>query len=254
MTLLEYTRGSYAVPLLVRLVLWFFSWPLRLILGFVASRVSPWELYTHAEQTEPFLREGRAKVLGIPFRYRVIEYPATGGPYLLRLYVFKKWRERLPGLFLHYFYRSDADRDLHNHPWDWAVSLILRGGYYEHTGWDIDEYPPGSTNMLLSNSFHRVELLDERAGCWSLFVAGPREKRLWGFSNEETGEFVPAKVYHARSAELAAVRKVQPGRLRDAPLPTFPVEPDEPFNHCDGFPGCALNGRDHHDPNCCALQ
>lgn len=38
-------------------------------------------------------------------------------------------------LKLHHILRSDEDRDLHDHPWSF-LSLILRGGYWEHT------YPP----------------------------------------------------------------------------------------------------------------
>lgn len=34
-------------------------------------------------------------------------------------------------VYLHCFHRSDEDRDLHNHPWDKSVSLVLWGGYVE---------------------------------------------------------------------------------------------------------------------------
>ncbi len=271
-TLLEYTRGSYAVPLVIRLCLWFFSLPLRLVLGLIFSQIRPWQLYRTAQPIEPFLLEGHTKILGLTFRYRVVEYPESGGPYLLRVYLFKKWRERFPGVFLHYFFRSDADRDLHNHPWDWAVSLILKGGYYEHTHWDVETFRPGQTNLLLAASFHRVELLNPAEGCWSLFIAGPREKRLWGFLDEQTGEFLPAREYRhkateladARGAELAALHAVEQG-IPDARVPDLPAtcrecgcEPDEyhedgcPFAFCDGFAGCAPNGVDYHDPDCCA--
>ena len=34
-------------------------------------------------------------------------------------------------VYLHRFERPDNDRHLHNHPWPWAVSLVLTGGYDE---------------------------------------------------------------------------------------------------------------------------
>lgn len=36
-----------------------------------------------------------------------------------------------PNLYLHRFLRPDEDGELHNHPWRWAVSVMLAGGYAE---------------------------------------------------------------------------------------------------------------------------
>lgn len=51
------------------------------------------------------------------------------GPYLTRWTILEisGW-----SLKLHMFHRGDEDRDLHDHPWTFW-SLILRGGYWEHT-------------------------------------------------------------------------------------------------------------------------
>ena len=79
-------------------------------------------------------------------------------------------------IFLHRFHRGDDDTALHNHPWRWAVSLVLVGGYSEERrrGNDVDrrEVRPLSLNIIRANDFHRVDLLEH--DCWSLFVAGPR--------------------------------------------------------------------------------
>lgn len=129
-----------------------------------------------------------------PGRAKLIE--VEGKPYLLRFYL--KHNGRLPGVYLHHFYQSDPDRDLHNHPWKWSFSIILTGGYYEYRHdahfWEIyDERPslawlepevrerkaPGF-NYITGDSFHRVVLKDLKAGAWTIFVSGP-EVKDWGF-------------------------------------------------------------------------
>ncbi|MFW6184410.1 MAG: hypothetical protein ACOC8X_11485, partial [Chloroflexota bacterium] len=65
-------------------------------------------------------------------------YDDQNRPYLTRNYLSHKNRETWPGVFLHYFHRSDSDRELHNHPWDTAVAIILTGGYWEHRMEGID--------------------------------------------------------------------------------------------------------------------
>lgn len=51
-------------------------------------------------------------------------------PYLLRWYVIP--RNRIFNIYLHKFVRSDDDRALHDHPWSWNMSLIIKGIYIEH--------------------------------------------------------------------------------------------------------------------------
>lgn len=106
-----------------------------------------------------------------------------GEPYLERYY--------LAGLFgchayLHRFVDSDPDRGLHDHPWRWALSLVLSGGYDEVRALDARHdslrtrfVAPGRLNRLRGGDFHRVVL---RAGrpAWTLFLHGPRVKG-WGF-------------------------------------------------------------------------
>ena len=87
-------------------------------------------------------------------------------------------------LYLHHFHRSDADDDLHNHPWS-GSSTILAGGYTEerlHPDGSIRSrtYLPGDSVDLMPNTFHRVDLLDPAAGCWTLFRTS-RRVQSWGF-------------------------------------------------------------------------
>src|SRR5437660_2113436 len=51
-------------------------------------------------------------------------------PYLERYFVCALFGIRF---YLHRFVGSDPDRGLHDHPWRWAMSFILRGWYYEAT-------------------------------------------------------------------------------------------------------------------------
>lgn len=125
-------------------------------------------------------------------------------PYLLRWYVIP--RNPLFNVYLHKFLRDDDDRALHDHPW-WFVSVILHGGYIEHT-----ESPERAMVLRCRSALfdrrspwrhrsvayrpaewrHRVALphgrnaagaVDEsvpRVPCWTLIITG-RRSRTWGF-------------------------------------------------------------------------
>lgn len=124
-----------------------------------------------------------------------------GTPYLLRVYLVRIFRRRLPGVFLHYFFQGDRARATHNHPWREAASIILTGGYVEERrmpdgGTRTETFFPGDLNIIAGDTFHRVDLI--RDGCWSLFIAGKRTKG-WGFS-ERPGHF---ETWRERDARLA---------------------------------------------------
>lgn len=133
-----------------------------------------------------------------------------GKPYLTRYYLLGRrltkdgeYSGRPFNIYLHHFHASDGDRSLHDHPW-YGFSLIVKGGYVEEraidTGWRRKDggivlsptqrriYKPGMWNLIGKKDFHRVELLNEIDGAWSLFFAGPRN-RAWGFVDRATGKF-----------------------------------------------------------------
>lgn len=111
-----------------------------------------------------------------------------GSDYLLRFFLF-----RIPftdiTFFIHKFLDSDDDRGLHDHPWNWSVSVILVGSYIEHflTKWNEimfrtrDRFKP---KLIKGNDFHRVELQrdeqERNKPVWTLFIHGTRTK-TWGF-------------------------------------------------------------------------
>lgn len=112
---------------------------------------------------------------------------------------------------VHEILSSDRERDLHNHPW-WYVSVILLGGYFEHTLRPIPGraplpvrrwYGPGSVLVRPADSFHRLELFKRPDGteepCITLFITGPKRTdrddahSCWGFLVDDV--YVPADVY-----------------------------------------------------------
>lgn len=130
-------------------------------------------------------------------------YDDARSPYLTRTYLTSVARDELPGVYLHYFHRGDSDRELHNHPWETSVALVLTGGYIEHRmdgplGNVVTRYrPPFSVNVLTAATYHRVELATDHA--WTLFIAGSRhtpetETRAgWGFVDLETRSYEDAR-------------------------------------------------------------
>lgn len=106
-------------------------------------------------------------------------------------------------VFLHHFQSDDATLDFHNHPYEDSNAYILAGGYFEERAYFAIKGKPSLTNFLTSAwmrfsagsrnkirpwTFHRVELIDKKRGCWTIFVAG-KKIQPWGFWNRNTGEF-----------------------------------------------------------------
>lgn len=84
-------------------------------------------------------------------------------------------------LYLHNMRRSDADRELHDHPW-WFLSFIIWGGYTEETESGKERIRPGRIIFRPASWRHRVHL-DEGKQSWSLVLTGVKE-RSWGFWTE----------------------------------------------------------------------
>jgi hypothetical protein len=119
-------------------------------------------------------------------------------PYLHRWYLL---RTKRVAIFIHRFIRSDEDRALHDHPWDFLVIPIWRG-YIEHNERPCDcwhctcQNPSGPrphfnranqtrvlpfvhTRFRRGTYRHRVELIGGKPS-WSIFVRF-KEWRTWGF-------------------------------------------------------------------------
>lgn len=128
-----------------------------------------------------------------------------GGPYLTRYYLL--WKDREWGnCFLHHFRSNDMDVDsdgtllLHCHPMSFSFSFVLTQGYWEERRNPDDTVSrrfikPLSFNFFTPNDFHRVELLDENNGPWTLFFTGSRKGRSWGFWNRITKAYKDYKCF-----------------------------------------------------------
>lgn len=108
-------------------------------------------------------------------------------PYLKRWFVIP--RNPYMNLYLHQFCRSDDDRALHDHPWDFW-SLILKGAYTEHTNEGPIRRKRFSLAHRKAEHAHRVELDGytdmwtakawHEKPVWTLFFT-TRKRREWGF-------------------------------------------------------------------------
>lgn len=131
----------------------------------------------------------------------------NAGEYLTR-YKLLHLGKKFVRVYLHKFHRSDEDREHHNHPWKWAVAIVLKGGYVEErmvAGRMMDFLrTAGSVVVLTGDTYHRVDLLDEENGSWSLFIAGP-ERDSWNFKNPFTKEIIPWQEFIRRKGLVPTV-------------------------------------------------
>lgn len=109
-------------------------------------------------------------------RHTVVKrYPEGDRPYLDRYFIGdQRGAERY---FAHRFHRGDPEAALHDHPWDFAT-LILVGGYLEHTPDATIERRAGDLVTHKAEDLHRIELTTTPT--WTLVRAGPT-RRTWGF-------------------------------------------------------------------------
>jgi hypothetical protein len=90
----------------------------------------------------------------------------------------RRWGPPSHRVFIHWFHNGDPESYLHDHPWSFW-SLIIWGGYWEHTESGKRWYGPLRLLRRPANWRHRVELPDGRR-CWTLVWTGSKE-RSWGF-------------------------------------------------------------------------
>lgn len=128
---------------------------------------------------------------------RIIKDRESKLPYMLRNYLMfedRPWFMPL-NVVMHRILMSDPD-DFHDHPWLCYGTLILKGGYWEHTPKGKFWRGPGHFRLRTSNDLHRLEVDHEKAGgeTVTLFFMGPRNGKGWGFINEY-GVIEPWQIY-----------------------------------------------------------
>lgn len=136
-------------------------------------------------------------------------FDSDGQPYLIR-YLIRTERKADgtlatgPGhmIALHNIQQADADRWLHNHPWEESEAKILHGAYLEcrdrlrdkpskYNLLDQSLYyrGAGDTNNLDAHVYHRIAHVTPRTPLWTLFRTGEKTKDGWGFLID--GKHVP---------------------------------------------------------------
>ena len=168
------------------------------------------------------------------FPLKLITGRSDNDPYLYR-WTFHK-RPDGGHLYIHYFARGDDDEALHSHPasghstivawgyqeerrvpmrktgdpvpmeywWDctWRDALLKRNRAVEagkRTGYIVlsRKFRFLDENRLEADTFHRVDLLYPKKGCWTLFELEPREQP-WSFWDRNTGETLPHREFIAQ--------------------------------------------------------
>lgn len=88
--------------------------------------------------------------------------------------------------YLHRFVREDGERWIHDHPWPWALAIVLCGGYTEErwrylcpvAGLVTCERKVRWWNLLRASTFHRIASI--KPNTWTLLIRPGRSKD-WGF-------------------------------------------------------------------------
>lgn len=110
---------------------------------------------------------------------RVIITNIDGDPYLERIIL--KTYETGEKDYLHIIYRSDDDRDMHDHPFAFS-SKIIHGTYINHMKTGSVVYNPGMTNNMRAEDAHNLEVLD---GPVVTYVHRSPKIREWGFHTSD---------------------------------------------------------------------
>lgn len=133
-----------------------------------------------------------------------------GSPYLLRILLWgcmhgderDNGRTSKFSVYLHHFYRHDLDKELHNHPWNFSISIILKGSYEEERfkkGKVIKRVlHPFSINIFRKNDFHRITKLNGEV--WTFFIAGSKTQD-WGFLDPNTNEYMTHQEFFKKRLE-----------------------------------------------------
>jgi hypothetical protein len=99
----------------------------------------------------------------------------------------------------------------HNHPWSWYRTIVLKGGYWEHTPWGTNWRAPGHTRLVkggiwvpynkedpnssfIPSDLHWIEIPNP-GETWTLFLRG-RTTQPWGFvPDPKNGRWIRWDIY-----------------------------------------------------------
>lgn len=113
-----------------------------------------------------------------------------------------------PSVRVNYIRRPDRDRHHHDHPWERARTIIMRGWYHELRqlrdvlgkvfSMQKNMRRPGDTATLMFNEYHRIDEVAPE-GCWTMFITWKYQDG-WGFDVD--GTKVPSKQYISENGEI----------------------------------------------------
>ena len=114
-----------------------------------------------------------------------------GEPYLTRYYLVGNGSGRGFEVYVHNMHKVDQFRWLHNHPWNWFLSIVL-SGYYVQDIFNRRTNHSKKQNIRLVNLFrglHRYHAIRElpKGEAWTLVLVPPKKKAFeWGYWNPES--------------------------------------------------------------------
>jgi len=98
-------------------------------------------------------------------------------------------------VYLHNFHRGD-DEKLHTHPWQFAITSVLNGGYeedcLENDEVIIKKGKRFIPRFFVKNYCHRITKIEPDT--WTLFIVAGKVQP-WGFMDTETKKIIPWKQY-----------------------------------------------------------
>ena len=115
-----------------------------------------------------------------------------GNPYLTRYYLIGDGSGRRFELYLHYIQLRDPYRWLHNHPWRWFLSIVLRGQYTQEVIRPSTKVTRRRIRVRFINLFlgkdryHAIYDVPVK-GVWTLVLVPPKSNDAvrWGYWNED---------------------------------------------------------------------
>jgi len=141
------------------------------------------------------------KILNYLFKNPDVILLNSDGVYLKRWHLYRARRESTfsilrSNIYLHQFLQGDADRALHDHPWN-SLGMILSGSYDEHVPKNFEDwvkYNNRETKIIKRHAFrpvyrpacytHMIKLHEDKEyklkPVWTLFITSEKI-REWGF-------------------------------------------------------------------------
>ena len=120
-------------------------------------------------------------------------------PYLTRYYLWGNGSGKGLEVYFHFLHKPDQERWLHNHPWKWFFSIVLKGHYIQSVIEPHSTHPERRIERIRFFNFfrntERYHSISEvaKGGTWTLVIVPPKtqSQQPWGYWNEETKTHEP---------------------------------------------------------------